>query len=211
MSILLMCSCNDEKRATVSDVNNMISNESLNRVEPPNWWVGFNNPDLQLLVHETGIGNASVHLSYPGIELKDVHKARSENYLFIDLEIGESTKPGKFDLVFTFESGEEKRHTYELKERLKSGEEYEGFNSSDAIFLITPDRFANGDPNNDSVEGLKQQGIDRSHDYKRHGGDIRGIIDHLDYIDELGYTAIWSCPVLINDMPEGSYHGYAIT
>ncbi|MBT8253682.1 MAG: glycoside hydrolase family 13 protein [Flavobacteriaceae bacterium] len=211
-ALVLFNSCSEGKKDTMSNSEpQAVSNKFLNRVEPPNWWVGFNNPELQLLVHEPGIGKAEVEVSYPGVELKDAHKARSLNYLFIDLEINSNARAGKFDLVFKFESGEEKVHTYELKEREQAAADFIGFNSSDAIFLITPDRFANSDPSNDSFEDLKQVGIDRTHDYKRHGGDIKGVIDHLDYIDELGYTAIWPCPLLINDMPQGSYHGYAIT
>ncbi len=131
--------------------------------------------------------------------------------MFIDLEISSSTKAGKFDIVFKNENGDEKTHTYELKERVKSSDDYKGFDSSDAIFLITPDRFANGDESNDIVEGLKETKIDRKDDYARHGGDIRGIINRLDYIEDLGYTSVWPTPVLINDMPRSSYHGYAIT
>ena len=86
-----------------------------------------------------------------------------------------------------------------------------GFNSSDVIYLITPDRFANGDPTNDIVKGLKESDIDRQNDYARHGGDIKGITDHISYIKDMGFTAVWPCPLLTNDMPKTSYHGYAIT
>ena len=183
----------------------------ISKVEPPNWWVGMKNSKLQLLVKHPNIGNATPEISYPGVTLEKVHKADSPNYLFLDLEISESTKPGKFNVVFRQKDNSKLTQTYELKERQKSSEDYLGFDSSDAIFLITPDRFANANPSNDEVEGLKQQGIDRTDGYARHGGDLQGIIEHLDYIDDLGYTAIWPCPVLINDMPKGSYHGYAMT
>lgn len=210
--VILLMSCSnsghDEKQVT-NDIT--VSNSYLNRVEPPNWWVGFKNETLQLLVHEPNIGEATVQIDYPGVYLEQVHKAQSSNYLFIDLSIQESTKPGKFDIEFNLKNGDIKRHTYELKDRVKRSEDFVGFNSSDAIYLITPDRFANAIPENDSFDNLKQTGIDRDHDYKRHGGDIAGITAHLDYISELGFTAIWSTPLLLNDMPEGSYHGYAIT
>jgi len=152
-----------------------------------------------------------VEIAYEGVNIDKINKADSPNYLFLDLTISENAKAGKFNIVFKFPDGLEKKNTYELKEKKKSSEEFVGFNSSDAIFLITPDRFANGDESNDIVDGLNEMKIDRLDDYARHGGDIRGIINHLDYIHDLGYTAIWPTPVLINDMHNGSYHGYAIT
>ncbi|MBT8257294.1 MAG: cyclomaltodextrinase N-terminal domain-containing protein, partial [Bacteroidia bacterium] len=186
----------ENQKQTDSGVPQEVTNSSLQRVEPPNWWIGFNDQFLQLMIHENKIGSANVSIDYPGIELKEVHRARSENYLFIDLEISERTKAGKFDIAFKFNDGSEKAHTYELKKRDNNAGDFVGFDSSDAIFLITPDRFSNGDPANDSFENLKQTGIDRNHDYKRHGGDIKGIINHIDYIHDLGYTAIWPCPLL---------------
>ena len=191
--------------------NITVSNSSLERVEPPNWWIGFKNQNLQLLVKHNNIGEATPSVSYAGVTIQNVHKADSPNYLFLDLSISEQTKPGKFDITFTFEDGSEQKHTYELNNKLNSSEDYIGFDSSDAIFLITPDRFANGNPSNDIIEGLNETKIDRTDGYARHGGDLRGIINHLDYIEDLGYTAVWPTPVLMNDMFRGSYHGYAIT
>ncbi len=209
---ILVLSCQDDKKDKTSIyASEKVSNMSVERVEPPNWWVGFKEKSLQLLVYEKGIGLAKAEVSYPGISITGTHQGRSENYLFIDLEITGEARPGLFDLIFSFEGGDEKRHTYELKEREKAAEQFAGFDSSDVIFLITPDRFANGDPSNDSFDYLRETGIDRENDYKRHGGDIKGIINNLDYIEEMGFTAIWSCPLLINDMPQQSYHGYAIT
>jgi glycosidase len=184
----------------------------IDRIEPPNWWVGFNNEKLQLLVHHENIGNADVSLSFPGVTLDKVHKGNnSNNYLFLDLTVSEGTPAGEFNIEFKLPDNTVFKQTYQLKSRIKPSEDYVGFNSSDAIFLITPDRFANANPDNDSVEGMLQQGIDRTDGYKRHGGDLEGIISHLDYIEDLGFTAVWPCPVLTNDMPQGSYHGYAIT
>ncbi len=187
------------------------SNAQIERIEPPNWWVGMQNNALQLLVKENNIGSSIPEISYQGVTIKKVHKAKSPNYLFIDLEIEKNTKPGYFEIVFNLENGKKKKQTYQLKERLKSSDKYVGFNSSDAIYLITPDRFANGDTSNDIDEMLLEKTIDRKNDYGRHGGDIRGIINHLDYIDDMGFTAVWPMPLLINDMPESSYHGYAMT
>ena len=191
--------------------NTEISNSYLDKIEPPNWWIGFKNKNLQLIVKHENVGEASPSISYPGVTIQKVHKADSPNYLFIDLSISELTKAGKFDITFTFKDGVEKKHTYELYEKNNPSEEYIGFDSSDAVFLITPDRFANGDPSNDIIEGLNETKIDRTDGYARHGGDLRGIINHLDYIENLGYTAVWPTPVLMNDMFRGSYHGYAIT
>ena len=183
----------------------------IERVEPPNWWVGFENKKLQLLVKHEGIGAYQASIDFPGVTLIKQHQAKSPNYLFLDVAISDATPTGKFNIHFSKEGEATLKHTYELKSREKSGEEYVGFNSSDVIYLITPDRFANANPANDSIEGLQETEVNRDHDYKRHGGDIQGITKGLDYISEMGFTAIWSCPLLINDMPEGSYHGYAIT
>lgn len=183
----------------------------VNRIEPPNWWTGFKNQNLQLLVQHPNIGNATPKISYEGVSIIQVHKAKSPNYLFIDLKIAQSTKPGKFNIIFESEKGKKIIQSYELKPKSKPSENFIGFNSSDAIYLITPDRFANGNEANDVVKTMNETELDRTHDYKRHGGDIQGIINHIDYIKNLGFTAIWPTPVLTNDMKSGSYHGYAMT
>jgi len=181
------------------------------RVDPPNWWVGMANSELQLLVKADDIGAFQVKLKKGRNQLiKKVHQADSPNYLFIDLDLSSLKKPEK--LVFEF-SNETSRfeYEYELRKLEFGAEKIKGFNSGDAIYLITPDRFVNAYESNDSVPGLKEQAVDRSHDYKRHGGDIAGIIQAIPYLDDLGMTAVWSSPLLINDMAEQSYHGYAIT
>lgn len=183
----------------------------IERIEPPNWWIGFKNQNLQLLVHHVNIENATVSLSYEGVNLKEVHKADSPNYLFLDLEISENALAGKFNIQFKQEDGSELIQTYELNARTKAAEDFVGFDSSDAIYLITPDRFANANPNNDTVEGMNETGVNRTNDYSRHGGDIEGITQHLDYLNDLGVTAIWPSPLLTNDMKNASYHGYAMT
>ncbi|MDY0779490.1 glycoside hydrolase family 13 protein [Tenacibaculum sp. IB213877] len=216
-SVSLLClfliaftSCKKEEKHTDNAIVE-VSNSTLERVEPPHWWIGFKNTKLQLLVKEDGISEAKPEISYSGVSIEKVSKGTSPNYLFIDVNIAEHTKAGKFDIVFTFENGTKKQHTYELKAREKSADAYVGFNSSDAVYLITPDRFANGDTSNDEFASLKEKKLNRKNDYSRHGGDITGITNHLDYINDMGFTAIWPTPVLINDMPESSYHGYAIT
>ncbi|NBC56887.1 MAG: alpha-amylase [Bacteroidetes bacterium] len=182
----------------------------IERIEPPHWWIGFEQQNLQLLVHGENIGKAEVELKYPGVNIENIHQADSPNYLFLDLKIDKDAKPG--NLKLKFQRGKDKfSHQYELKSRKLSAKEYKGFDSSDVIYLITPDRFANANPENDIVDNLKETNLDRNDDYARHGGDIQGITEHLDYIEQMGFTAIWSSPLLINDMPKASYHGYAIT
>ncbi|MCF1190929.1 glycoside hydrolase family 13 protein [Mangrovimonas sp. AS39] len=183
----------------------------IDRVEPPNWWVGFQDTSLQLLVKDSNIGDYVPKINYPGITITKVHQAKSPNYLFIDLEIDKSTKPGTFQIELTSKKHKTKKVSYELKSREKAAADFIGFDNSDAIYLITPDRFANGDSTNDINKDLKEKTIDRGNDYGRHGGDLRGIINHLDYIHDMGFTAIWPTPMLTNDMPRSSYHGYAIT
>ena len=207
----ILISCNNSNKSSMNSIAEKVSNSSLERVEPSNWWINFKDSSLQLLVKEPTIGDSKPSISYAGVTIKNVHKAKSNNYLFIDLEIDKKTKAGKFDIVFTFDDGSIKRHTYELKDRQKSSEEFVGFNSSDAIYLITPDRFANADETNDVNQNLNEKTINRKDDYARHGGDIKGITNHINYIADLGFTAVWPTPVLTNDMYSGSYHGYAIT
>ena len=183
----------------------------LERVEPPNWWIGFKDGSLQLLVKGNGISSYAPSLECPGVSIEKVHKGDSENYLFIDLLITPQAEAGRFELQFQAKGKKKLIYEYELKSRTRRSEEFLGFDSSDVIYLITPDRFANGDPDNDIVKGMKEERIDRTDDYARHGGDIKGITSHLDYIDDMGFTAIWPCPLLTNDMASSSYHGYAIT
>ena len=189
----------------------MSLNAQIARIEPPNWWSGFKNTELQLLVNHPNISSATPTILYPGVSITKINKADSPNYLFIDLNIEQTVKTGTFNIIFTFENGDKIIQPYQLKARPKSAADYIGFDSSDVIYLITPDRFSNGDPSNDIHENLLEKSIDRTNDYARHGGDIKGITNHLDYIENMGFTALWPCPLLTNDMPQGSYHGYAMT
>ncbi|MDT8414182.1 MAG: glycoside hydrolase family 13 protein [Flavobacteriaceae bacterium] len=183
----------------------------IDRVEPPNWWVGFQNKKLQLLVHGKSIAASNPSLNYPGVSLVKTHKADSPNYLFLDLAIDATAQPGTFEIVFTPAKGKKTSYNYELKKRERLAESYVGFDHKDVLYLITPDRFANGNPSNDSVKGLLETAVNRQQDYGRHGGDIAGITQHVDYLKDMGFTAVWPSPLLENDMPQASYHGYAIT
>ena len=176
----------------------------ISRIEPPCWWVGMKNPELQIMVYGPGIGEAHVSVDYPGVRLKETVKTENPNYLFLYLDIEEDAAPGRMDLSFET-AGETIVRSYELLPRsTKPGAM--GFSGADVLYLITPDRFANGDPSNDTLEGAR---VDRSRSGGRHGGDIRGVTDHLDYISDLGVTAIWLNPVQKNSA--NSYHGYAIS
>jgi glycosidase len=216
LGIVLICcfSCqNQEEKAKTTNTSSEKITEvknDLERVEPPHWWTGFKNTKFQLLVKHPNIANASPSIANTNIKIEKIHKGDSPNYLFIDLDIANAAV-GKFNIEFKLENNETLTQTYELKDREKPADDYVGFNSSDVIYLITPDRFANAKPENDIVANLNETKIDRKDDYARHGGDIKGITEHLNYIDDLGFTAIWSCPLLTNNMKRGSYHGYAIT
>lgn len=183
----------------------------IERVEPPNWWVNMVEPSLQLLVRGENIADWEPTVEYAGVRIDRVHRADNPNYLFIDLYLAPVTQPGTLTLRFHSEGETVATYDYELRPRNQVALDQRGFDSSDAIYLITPDRFANGNPENDIVPGLRERAIDRSEGYARHGGDIQGIIDHLDYLAEMGFTAIWPSPLLENNMPRWSYHGYAIT
>ena len=176
----------------------------ISRIEPPCWWVGMKNPELQIMVYGPGIGEAHVSVDYPGVRLKETVKTENPNYLFLYLDIEEDAAPGRMDLSFETAGGIMVREYELLPRSTKPGAM--GFSGADVLYLITPDRFANGDPSNDTLEGAR---VDRSRSGGRHGGDIRGVTDHLDYISDLGVTAIWLNPVQKNSA--GSYHGYAIS
>jgi len=184
---------------------------ALERVEPSFWWVGMNNPKLQLVVHGNGIASRDVKLNYAGVTLSQVHKAENPNYLFLDLLVSADAKPGKFNIEFHGKNQKKLSYIYELKARDKSPNRIMGVTNRDFMYLIMPDRFANGDKRNDVIKGMQETALNRDSMYYRHGGDLQGIIDHLDYLEDLGVTALWLNPVLENDQPKTSYHGYANT
>ena len=184
---------------------------TVDKMEPPMWWTGMQSHQLQIMVTGDNIRDAIPEISYPGVTIDSVARLDSPKYQFLYLTVDDNAKPGKMEI--TFKSGKKKiKKSYELLARDKKADDYKGFDSGDALYLLMPDRFANGDTSNDEISDLKYPAkTDRSNPNARHGGDLKGIMNHLDYIQQLGVTAIWLTPVLENDMPGGSYHGYATT
>ncbi|WP_127139990.1 glycoside hydrolase family 13 protein [Flagellimonas marinaquae] len=183
----------------------------IERVEPPFWWGGMENTELQLMIYGKDIKKLSPKLEYAGVTIKRTVAAENPNYLFIYLEIDPETLPGKIEISLTNEKGKiQEKLTYDLLKREENSSQRMGYNSSDVMCLITPDRFANGNPDNDTVEGLFEP-LGREDKWGRHGGDIKGIEDHLDYLSEMGFTAVWINPILENNQKKYSYHGYSTT
>ncbi|GAA4391220.1 glycoside hydrolase family 13 protein [Hymenobacter koreensis] len=183
----------------------------ITRIDPTFWWVGMKNPKLQLLVYGPGIGGSTASVKYPGVTLDGTQKLENPNYLVLNLTIGADAKPGKLPLEFA--GAKKVKYQYELRARTTPGDKskVQGVNSSDFIYLIMPDRFANGDPKNDIVKGTFEPRISRDSMFARHGGDLKGIENHFDYLKELGVTTLWLNPVVENNQPKASYHGYAAT
>ena len=198
----------------------MEESDYISRVEPLSWWTGMKTP-LQLLVNGKDIALCDVRIepdsaqqSGPlcpdggcGVKVAAIHRADSPNYLFVDVDVAPDALTGTYSLVFT-RDGESFRYPYEIARRAEGSARRGSFSTADMIYLIMPDRFANGDPSNDSTTDTAEK-ADRSGLFGRHGGDLQGIINHLDYIADLGATAIWCTPVLLDNEPAGSYHGYA--
>jgi len=183
---------------------------NIQHLEPPSWWVGMKQGTLQLMVHGEQIADLTPSLTYPGVAIQNVTRVASKNYLFIDLEISQQALPGEFLLHFTQQGQTVLSQPYRLQARAGDSAQRRGFGPADAIYLIVPDRFANGNQNNDSVTPLKEK-ANRADPAGRHGGDLQGISEHLDYVAEMGFTQIWSTPLTENNQPETSYHGYAST
>ncbi len=183
---------------------------TIEHVEPPFWWTGMKNPSLQIMLHGTGIGQLNPEFNYPGIVIDSVVNPSNTNFLFLYLTVKPEVRPGSFEIKLQKNNKVYARYLYKIHERNKGSVQRQGFSAEDVIYMVTPDRFANGDPDNDySPAALERP--DRSNLSGRHGGDIKGIIQHLDYISDMGFTALWVNPVLENNQPTVSYHGYSIT
>lgn len=184
----------------------------ITRMEPPFWWTDMRDRALSIMLYGEDLSSSEVTIEDSSIKLLATHKTSNPNYLFVEVEIPPANgAEGSTTFPITLRSGDHSISVhYELRPRQTGSAERQGFGPADVIYLITPDRFANGDPANDLVGDLGDT-LDRTEPYARHGGDIQGIIDHLDYIAEMGFTQIWLNPVLENAEAEQSYHGYAIT
>jgi glycosidase len=183
---------------------------AVDRVDPTYWFVGMKNPKLQLLVHGPGLASSEVvQPNYPGVTLDKVDKLTSPNYLLLNLTVRPDAKPGKIKLQF--KGAKTFTYNYELRARNADPDRTQGLTQADFVYMLMPDRFANGDPKNDVVKGTRVNHIARDSMYARHGGDLKGIEDHFGYLKQLGATAVWPTPIVENDMPKASYHGYAVT
>ncbi len=182
----------------------------INHTDPPMWWIGMKNPELMITFHGTNISQYRPVIEHDGVTIKTVTRTENPNYIFLTVEISASAKAGNMVIQFFRDKKRVFTHNYLLAERKPGSTERQGFDPSDVIYLLMPDRFANGDTTNDSVNGLAEK-VNRSNQDGRHGGDIQGIIDHLDYLNDLGITAIWTTPLLEDNLPTYSYHTYATT
>ena len=181
------------------------------KFEPPFWWTQMPVSQLQLQIHSPGIGSYQATVATPGIRILRQESVDSPNYLFLYLEIAPEAPTGAFPIQLATAENQLLLN-YELRPREPLAGRNLGFDASDLVYLLMPDRFANGDPANDSIDGMIEP-VNRADPTKRQGGDLKGIAQNLDYIANLGATAVWFTPVLENDMPTeyGAYHGYAVT
>ena len=178
--------------------------QQIERIEPPFWWEGFKNTSLQLLVYGENISNLDFNIKSNIVELVSVEKAENPNYIFLNLEVNDKGRSGDFDIDYGGNSIKYNIHKKELDSDM-----HIGFNTSDVLCLITPDRFINGDYSNDNHPDMLEKASRGP--WGRHGGDLKGINDNLNYLIDLGYTAIWLNPILENNMVKSSYHGYSTT
>lgn len=181
-------------------------------IYPPHWWAGMKHNTLQLLVKSTDpeLSKSDVSIQHQGISISNIHRLENGKYLALDIVINSDAAPG--NAIITFKSGKKtQKVNWPLRLRDKGKAFAQGVTSADFIYLAMPDRFSNGNPLNDKVKGMRDQSLNRDSIFHRHGGDLQGLIDHLDYLQDLGVTTVWLTPVLENDMPDRTEHGYAIT
>jgi hypothetical protein len=182
----------------------------IDRIEPANWFVGMNNPQVQLMVYGQGVRNVqAVTTDYPGVAIDSLVRLDSPNYLLVYMNLN-GAQAGTMTLKF-----DGRKVKYELRSRAMAGDKHVGFSNADVLYMLMPDRFADGDTRNDQIAGMNTYKNDRSKPSLRHGGDLAGIRQHLDYFKDLGVTALWFTPVLENNSPDANgystYHGYATT
>ena len=187
---------------------------NVDRIEPAFWFAGMKNSTLQLMVYGKDIREAEVTTDYPGVSVERLVKLDSPNYLLVYLNLSQA-QPGTMTLTFK-QSGKTKKVKYELRKREMAGADRKGFTNADVLYMLMPDRFSSGKTDNDQIKGMREYKNDRNKPSLRHGGDLEGIRQHLDYFNELGVTALWFTPVLENNSPDrhsnvSTYHGYATT
>ncbi len=183
--------------------------QTVEWVKPPHWFSGMENPTVELIVKGDNIAQADFKIKKKGIQLTNVQHEQNSNYVYLTLNL-KKVKPGMIPIHYTLQ-GQEYTFSYEIKAKKTSSNSIQGLNPADLVYLITPDRFANGDETNDAFPDMEETSVDRDSIVMRHGGDLRGVINHLDYIKDLGVTAVWLNPIEENDQDFQSYHGYGIT
>ena len=188
-----------------------VSESLIQRIDPPNWWLDMKDNKLQLCIYGKNIAHYTVSTSYPGFNIVKANKVENPNYLFVDIVIDQSVAKSGIVVLNFSEEKHSFKYNYELKTKDRSPGRIQGYDSRDLIYLIMPDRFANGNPTNDSIKVTRERSVNRDSMFYRHGGDLKGVIDHLDYIKDLGATTVWLTPIQDNDQPRASYHGYAFT
>ncbi len=181
----------------------------IHKVAPHFWWADMEESELQILLYGAALAEYTPTVVGNQVQLKEIVALPNPNYLLLYLDT--KAAPAQTFTIQLSKGGETYDLSYELKARQGRRRDIEGFDSSDVLYLVMPDRFANGDPSNDAFPGFQESTVDRTHPFARHGGDLQGVADHLDYLSDLGVTALWLNPVQENEMPFGSYHGYAIT
>lgn len=181
---------------------------SVDKIEPPNWWARMNLDKVQLMVYGTNLNGVEAKFTTNEIKVIDQHFVENNSYMFVDIELDKSLKAGEYELIFS-NSENEQVINYPILHRRRNLNEHNGFSNNDAIYLLMPDRFVNGDPGNDFADGYNDKMQD-NYPQSRHGGDIQGVINKLDYLRSLGFTTLWLTPVIENNTFR-SYHGYAAT
>ena len=206
---IIAISCNNDKELEIQNLEVKLTN-NIERVEPPNWWIGMKTRDLQLLVYGKNISDYVPLINSSNVKLVSTEKVKNQNYLFLNISISENAEPESIEINFLNDNVIVDKYEFSLLDRKENASEVVGFNNSDVMYLITPDRYVNGDPENDDIAYMYER-PNRDDNRGLHGGDIQGIINQLDYIEEMGFTTIWLNPVLENNMKRSSYHGYSTT
>ena len=215
--LLLLSSPMTAQNSTAAQkkANNRTATPNVTRIDPTNWFTDMQDPTLQLMVYGKDIKFADVTTDYPNVKIDSLVRLNSPNYLLVYLNL-KGAKPGEVTLTFSNKNGKKTTKKFQLKAREMAGIDRKGFDISDVLYMLMPDRFANGNPKNDVIKGMEDQLCNRNEPSLRHGGDLEGLRQHLDYFTDLGVTALWLTPVLENDRPadggkHSTYHGYATT